>query len=483
MSSKKLQTLYGAVFPVAKMSSYPRGRFMKLVVVVLQSLALSLAAECPSLQMGPVQTQARFQELDRKAQVEFRHAEFAGASADFHQAGCVAPESVLSYYEHFGIASGAMATGDFARARQALQAADRLRPDYPLPLAMLVKVNLASGDIAQLKMSLSEVAQRFPHDGRLHAELAQDLLHEKQYDVAMAEALRAEDSGAASTRASLNLAVLENQVGAFGDAARLASGIEEQAGIPEKSRSSAAAIAGLSYESLGQLQEAIRHLKLAIQLDPDQEQPYLALARIYTEQQQKHAAMEILENARKILGGSPNVLLALGSALVSTERYQAGGQILAGLIQRFPDQFEAYPKLAEAYRNLGEPVRATETLRQLAQRKPDDPLLRVVIAQSLLDEEKVDYPRVLQELAAAEKASPDDYDIHYLRAKVFLATGRYAQAVTSLRRAIELRPTEPGAYYQLGLAYRKLGQPGLAKKQFARLEFLKGPPEPLKARD
>lgn len=36
---------------------------------------------------------------------------------------------------------------------------------------------------------------------------------------------------------------------------------------------------------------------------------------------------------------------------------------------------------------------------------------------------------------------------------------------------------------QLGLAYRKLGQPDLAKEQFEKLEYLKGSPEPLKARD
>jgi tetratricopeptide (TPR) repeat protein len=348
---------------------------------------------------------------------------------------------------------------------------------------MLVRVNLTSGDVAHLKTTLSAAAQRFPRDGRLHAELAQDLVHEKQYDLALAEALRAEESGAAGGRAGMNLAVLENQGGAFEDAARLASVIEEEAGLPEKVRASGASIAGLSYESLAQPQEAIRHLKLGIRLDPDQEQPYLALARIHAEQQDNRAAVEILEEARKMLGGPPNVLLALGSALVSTEQYQAASQILTGLIQNFPGQLEAYPKLAEAYRNLGEPGRATETLRQLARRKPEDPMLRLVIAQSLLDEEKVDYPRVLQELAAAEKASPDDYDIQYLRGKVFLATGRYSQAVTSLRHAIELRPTEPGASYQLGLAYRKLGQPDLAKEQFERLEFLKGPPDQFTARD
>jgi tetratricopeptide (TPR) repeat protein len=342
---------------------------------------------------------------------------------------------------------------------------------------MLVKVSLTSGDIANLKISLLAAARRFPRDGRLHADLAQDLLHQKQYDLALAEALRAEKSGAANARVGLNLAVLENQAGAFGDAARLAAAIEEQAGLSEKERASAAGIAGLSLENLGQLQEAIRQFKMAIRFDPNQEQPYLALARIDTEQQDHHAAVEILEQAGKILGDSPNVLLALGSALVSTEQYQSASLLLARLIQLSPGQLDAYPRLAEAYRNMGEPGRATETLRQLARRKGDDPMLHVVIARSLLDEEKIDYSLVLQELAAAEKAAPDDYDVHYLRGKVFVAMGQYAQALAPLRHAIELRPTEPGAYYQLGLAYRKLRQPGLAKEQFDRLEYLKGSPD------
>ena len=52
-------------------------------------------------------------------------------------------------------------------------------------------------------------------------------------------------------------------------------------------------------------------------------------------------------------------------------------------------------------------------------------MLHLVIARSLLDEEKIDYALVLQELAVADQASPNDYDVHYLRGKVFLATGKY----------------------------------------------------------
>ena len=343
---------------------------MKVVWLGIFGLVPVFAAPCPSVTLTTPETKARFQELDRRAQVEFRHAEFAKAVEDFRQATCVAPESIRSYYELYGNATSAVAEADFVRARRILEEADKLRPDYPLPLAMQVQVSLLAGDVAELKASLLTAAQRFPREGRLHAELAQDLVHHKQYDLALAEALRAEESGAGSARAGLNLAVLESQVGAFDDAAKLATAIEQQAGLSEKERASAAGIAGLSLESLGQLAEAVRQFKLAVRLDAKQEQPYLALARIYAGQQDNHGAVEILTQARKTLGDSPNVLLALGSALVSTEQYQAASEMLAGLIQSTPDQLEAYPKLAEAYRNMGEPRRATETLRQLARRKP-----------------------------------------------------------------------------------------------------------------
>ena len=455
---------------------------MRLALLALLALAHSFAAECPSSALSPRESRARLQELDRKAQVEFRHGEFAKASEDFQQATCAAPDNVRPYYALYGRATSAVSMGDFSSARQALQEADRLRPDYPLPLAMLVKVNLISSDIDSLKKCLLNAAQRFPRDYRLHAELAQDLLNEKQNDLALAESLRADDGTVSNAKARMNLAVLENQAGALGDAARLGSSAEEQIGLPETVRASAAGIAGLSYESMGQFQEAIQHLKVALRLDPAQEQPYLALARIYAANEDRTASVEILKGAQKQLGRSPNILLALGSALLSAEQYQAASQVLADAIQHSP-RLEAYPKLAEAYRNMGEATRATETLRQLALLKPDDSMLHVVIAQSLLDEEKVDYPRVLQELDQAAKVSPDDYDVHYLRGKVFMSTSEYKRATDSLRRAIELRPTEPGAYYQLGLAYRKLGEPDLAKQQFEKLDFLKGAPAPRKTRD
>src|ERR1700683_1678622 len=115
---------------------------MRAICLALLIFAHGLAAECPSPELAPAEASARFRELDKKAQTEFRHGELAQAAEDFRQGGCLAPDNLRSYYELYGIAIGAAAAGDFAQARQVLQEADRQRPDYPLPLAMLVKVSL-----------------------------------------------------------------------------------------------------------------------------------------------------------------------------------------------------------------------------------------------------------------------------------------------------------------------------------------------------
>src|SRR4029077_11508036 len=115
--------------------------------------------------------------------------------------------------EFYGIATTAAAAGDFTKARQVLQQADQQRPNYPLPLAMMVKLALTSGDMDNLRETLRTAAERFPADGKLHAEFVKDLLHKNLSDLALAESLRFEQSGSKDAEGTITLAVLENNVG------------------------------------------------------------------------------------------------------------------------------------------------------------------------------------------------------------------------------------------------------------------------------
>jgi tetratricopeptide (TPR) repeat protein len=428
------------------------------------------ADDCPPSALTPQAAQHRLDELSKNAQVEMTQQRFAEAVRDFKEAACLDPRDPRIFY---ALGSSEAATGDFLSARKALATADRLQPGNPLPLVMLARVNVSMGDVDGLKATLSEAAVRFAANSDLHATLAQFLLQSKLPDLALAEALRSQKAGGATPQSTMDLAVLENTVGAYDDAIRNAVAIEGQTNLPAAVRASAAGVAGLSYESAGQPEPATSHLRAAIQLDPSQENSYLALTFLLDKAHKYAEAVEVLEQGRAKLPQSTPLLLPLGSDLILSERYAAGIDVLEELLRKTPNEYEAYIKLADAFRKTGASVQEVKILHDLGSRKPDYPEIHLLLARATLNLDPADYAKMLDELALAEKSSPPNAEIFYLRGRAYLATNHNEEAVAALRRAIELAPMDPGPYYQLARLYEKLGQKEMAKDTFARMQYLK----------
>jgi tetratricopeptide (TPR) repeat protein len=248
--------------------------------------------------------------------------------------------------------------------------------------------------------------------------------------------------------------------------------VEQDHGLPEQIRAAGAGIAGLSYESLGKADLALEHLKESVALDPSRENSYLALADLLDQMQKYAEAVEVLKEARTRMPDSGPVLLALGTDLVRTEHYSDGIAALREVLRRSPEAFEAYVGLANAARQMGDSKQEIGALQQLARGRPDYPMIHVLIARAMLNLKPVEARQVLGELALAEKQSPSDPDVFYLRGKVYVASGQYADALAPLRRSIELRALDPGPYYQLAKVYQKLGKPELAREQFEHVKYL-----------
>ena len=443
---------------------------MRIVVALLLAGSALIAAECAPSILGEKETLQKFQQLDRAAQTAFDRGQFAAAADQYREATCLVPKSARAFY---GLGIAEAAAGRFPAARQALESAYAILPQNVMPLAMLVRVEVAMKDMDRVKRVLTLMAQRFPKDGELHSSLARFLAENQLLDLALAESLRVEQAGSSDQAAVVAFAVLENTVGAYEDAIRHARAVEEQGSLPEAVRAAAAGVAGLSYESVGQREEAMKHLQLAIQLTPTQENSYIALAFLYEKARRFKEAVDVLEQCRKQIPGSANLLLPLGNNLVWSEQYEAGIGILKELIQRERNTPEAYLRLAEAYRNTGRPELETQTLQALASVKPDYPMIGMLTARAMLTQDPVDYPAVLRVLAHAEKSSPGDADVFYLRGKAYAALDRTQEAIAALRRSIELRPMDPAPYYQLGIVYRKAGQAELSRQTLARMEYVK----------
>lgn len=441
------------------------------IVAALLSLSWALgAAECAPSSLGEKQTLAKFQELDRMAQSAFDRGQFAAAAQQYREAACLVPKSARAFY---GLGIAEAAAGQFAAARKALETAYAILPDNVMPLAMLVRVDVAMKNIDGVKEVLRIAAQRFPKNAELHSSLGRFLAENQLLDLALAESLRFAQTGASETSSVVALAVLENTVGAYEDAIRNAQPVEEQAGVADAVRASAAGVTGLSYESIGERDQAVKHLARAIEMAPSDENSYLALADLYEKARMFKEAVEVLERGRGQIPQSLHFLLPLGNNLVWAERYDDAIALLNDLIRKAPQLPEAYVRLAEAYRNTGRAALEIQTLKKLEGVKPDYPMVRVLTARAMLTATPVDYPAILRTLEQAEKSTPNDPDIFYLRGRAYADTGRAREAVAAFQRAIELRPMDPGPYYQLGLAYGKLGQPELARQAFSRMQHVK----------
>ena len=443
---------------------------MKSFVLFLITACGIAGAECTPSQLNAEETLAKFQQIDRQAQSAFDGGRFAESAQLYRQAACLVPKSARAL---FGLGGAEAAASNFPAARTAFEKAAALLPENTMPLAMLVRVNVAMHDLAKVKETLRIAAARFPRDADLHSGLARFLAENQFLDLALAESLRAEQTGAIDNTAAVALAILENTVGAYHDAIDHAVAIEKQTGLDAQVKASAAGIAGLSYASLGQKDKAERYLKKAIDLAPAQDNSYLALAYFYEKEQRFNDAAAILKQGRERSSNPDNLLLPLGNNLVWGEQFQAGVNVLSELIAKQPNAAEAYIRLAEAYRKIGHPELETQALQKLARVKPDYPMIHVLTAQAMLTMDPVDYPKVFTELAAAEKIAPNDPDGFYLRGKAFAATKRFREAVIALKRAAELRPMDPNAYYQLGLAYQKMGEATLAHETLERLRYIK----------
>lgn len=256
---------------------------------------------------------------------------------------------------------------------------------------------------------------------------------------------------------------------------------------------------GIDLASTGHCLEALAILKKAAPEIADKGLRYraaMASAQCGMSMDEEDTVVRSLVLLNREFPNDPRVLY------ITTRYYsELANRAARRLEDRKPDSPEAQELVAEAYQARGEYENATAKYRSILEQYPNQPgvhyqLALIMLAKPLgptsteearkeLEEELKNNPGsptaefMLGDLAWREQKSEEAIE-HFSRATKLDVTlaqpylglglalngaGRFAEAIESLKKYVQLNPGDPAGYYQLAIAYARTGNRQEAERQ------------------
>jgi Tfp pilus assembly protein PilF len=191
--------------------------------------------------------------------------------------------------------------------------------------------------------------------------------------------------------------------------------------------------------------------------------------------------MGALRELKKAEGLDPNDPITqydIGLVYLYRERFDQAIPHFEKAIQLKPDFAPAINSLGNAYSAKGDWDRAIEAYQKIIEDvfygTPHFALSNMALAYY----QKNDYVRAEKYFLEALKLSPDFVNALGGLATTYMAQGRYEEAVQKLERAVRKEPKLAQLRFELGKAYRGIGDPGKARDEFQRAVQL-APDSPL----
>jgi len=219
---------------------------------------------------------------------------------------------------------------------------------------------------------------------------------------------------------------------------------ELASGERNKAAAEATRNVGEAYLAGGNLLAALRELKKAESLDPEDHITQYDIGLVYYYRERYDQAIPHFERAIQLKPDFAPAINGLGNA------YSAKGD---------------WDKAIEAYQKIIEDV---------FYGTPHFALSNMALAYY----QKGDFVRAEKNFLEALKLSPDFVNALAGLATTYLDQGRYEEAIQKLERAIRKEPKLPQLHFELGKAYRGLGDRARARDEFQKAAQL-APDSPL----
>ncbi len=373
----------------------------------------------------------------------------------FERAVSLDPEDASSWA---WVARSRMELGDLAGADRALAGAFRSALD---PMAFWVRGVLRerAGDIPGANRDYVRALELRPTFSKARAQIVGTATGgpSRNLAVAYAESARLVENNpgvpaAWIQRAGVLLATGGGPLEVLSDAERA---LELEPGL-----ASALAMRGEALRRTGDLAGAIRVLRRALELDPEQQRYRLSLVEALLDALEPEAALPEADRLVRTDPSFPDGWRFRGLTLLRLGRFREAIPDLTRSIELQPGLASSWLWRARCLKALGDPARALADLEEAVAREPRSTMPWLYLGRELHARGQLD--RAQDALQKAVGFAVDDPHARVALGTLLIDRGRLADAELELSRAIELDPLEGGTRLERGRLRAIVVERGLA---------------------
>ncbi len=268
----------------------------------------------------------------------------------------------------------------------------------------------------------------------------------------------------AARSAPIMRAIAALREGRLADARAL---LDQAKTLPDSSE--AHRILGLIHWASSDYAKSVEQFTVAIDRDPRDERSRLARARVLSLSGRDADAESVL---RETIEAFPDSSLAhwwLGLLYERlNRRADARREIESATAGAIAGRTGLYTAIGRLAGNATEIAAAIDAFMHAVDANPNHPGAHKYLAGALLQQDRVNEAFI--EFVATLLIDPLDGDAHAGIGRIHLDAGRYADAVSALRRAVEVAPNDTEARYALATALMRVGKTQEAAQEFDRVE-------------
>ncbi len=213
---------------------------------------------------------------------------------------------------------------------------------------------------------------------------------------------------------------------------------------------------GQLYERRGHLDEAVVAYKRTIERQNNHADARLRLAEIRMERGNAQEALEQYTEYLRLNPANTSVQLKLAQIHQQNKRPDLAEQVYKSALATAPSNLDANRELAILYRDQGRNKQAIEHFRRVLDLQKDDADSRNALIAIYVKEKK--YDKIEKLLQEAIEISPDDPVNYYKMGLMQDFNKQHDQAIDNYKKAIELKPDNARAMNALGRVYMKTGR-------------------------